>query len=154
MKRNRGFTLIELMIVICIMCIIISIIMPSFMRARSMAQYTGCQSNLKSIATAVELYATESESRYPTSIDVLPPQFIGHLPTCPSCQLGYSYTYTTVPGRLYRMVRNRSGAQHGRRTGWLSSVLQCSWRDREIIRINSFALPCRAYERLCRKIGS
>jgi prepilin-type N-terminal cleavage/methylation domain-containing protein len=97
MKRMRGFTLVELLIVICVICILIALITPNFMRARSMAQFTSCESNLKNLATAAELYSTENQSRYPTAIAKLVPQYIVSLPICPSCMQGYSYSFTTVP---------------------------------------------------------
>jgi len=97
MRKMRGFTLVELMIVICIISILIALLAPNFMRARSQAQVTGCQSNLKNIATSVEQYSADHQSRYPLSLTILTPSYIKTLPTCPACSLGYSYTYTTVP---------------------------------------------------------
>ncbi len=97
MKRARGFTLIELMIVIAIIAILIGLMAPNFMRARSQAQVTACQSNLKTIATSVEQYSADYQSRYPSSITILSPHYIKTLPTCPACSFGYSYAHTTVP---------------------------------------------------------
>lgn len=66
MKRQaeRGFTLIEMMIVVAIIAILVAILVPNFMRARAQAQTAACEANLKEIATALELYQTDHE-QYP-----------------------------------------------------------------------------------------
>lgn len=64
--RERGFTLIEMMIVVAIIAILVAILVPNFIRARAQAQTAACESNLKEIATVLELYQTDHES-YPTA---------------------------------------------------------------------------------------
>lgn len=66
MKRDgeRGFTLIEMMIVVAIIAILVAILVPNFMRARAQAQTAACEANLKEIATALELYQTDHQE-YP-----------------------------------------------------------------------------------------
>jgi type II secretion system protein G len=61
---ERGFTLIEMMIVVAIIAILVAILVPNFMRARAQAQTAACEGNLKEIATALELYQTDHEA-YP-----------------------------------------------------------------------------------------
>ena len=64
--RERGFTLIEMMIVVAIIAILVAILVPNFIRARAQAQTAACEANLKEIATALELYQTDHE-QYPTA---------------------------------------------------------------------------------------
>ena len=61
---ERGFTLIEMMIVVAIIAILVAILVPNFMRARAQAQTAACEANLKEIATALEEYETDHEA-YP-----------------------------------------------------------------------------------------
>jgi type II secretion system protein G len=63
-KSERGFTLIEMMIVVAIIAILVAILVPNFMRARAQAQTAACEANLKEIATALELYQTDHQE-YP-----------------------------------------------------------------------------------------
>lgn len=63
-RGERGFTLIELMIVVAIIAILAGILIPNFVNARAQAQTSACESNLRAIATAMELYYADHQ-RYP-----------------------------------------------------------------------------------------
>ncbi len=65
MRRFRGFTLIELLVVIAIIAILAAILFPVFAKAREKARQTACLSNMKQIALAVIMYATDYDERYP-----------------------------------------------------------------------------------------
>jgi len=62
MKR-KGFTLIELLVVIAIIAILAAILFPVFARARAKAQQTSCLSNVKQIALAEIMYASDYNSK-------------------------------------------------------------------------------------------
>jgi general secretion pathway protein G len=64
MKNQRGFTLIELMIVVAIISILAAILIPNFTHARAQAQTAACEANLREIATAFELYYADNQ-QYP-----------------------------------------------------------------------------------------
>lgn len=66
MERQRGFTLIEMMVVVSIIAILAALLIPNFSRARAQAQSATCISNLKTIGTALELYYTDHQY-YPTA---------------------------------------------------------------------------------------
>jgi prepilin-type N-terminal cleavage/methylation domain-containing protein len=51
-RRDTGFTLVELMIVIAVIAILVSIALPNFLSARGRANETAAVSNLKLIRTA------------------------------------------------------------------------------------------------------
>ncbi len=52
---------------------------------------TACRSNLKNLATALEMYASDHGGRYPIHLDDLPGKYLKELPTCPAAR---SLTYT------------------------------------------------------------
>jgi prepilin-type N-terminal cleavage/methylation domain-containing protein/prepilin-type processing-associated H-X9-DG protein len=56
MIRRRGFTLIELMVVILIVAILLGLIMPAMNSARESARRLQCQNNLKQLALAARNY--------------------------------------------------------------------------------------------------
>lgn len=70
-ERQRGFTLIELMIVVAIIAILAGILIPNFVNARAQAQTAACESNLRQIATALELYYADNQV-YPPSGSAVP----------------------------------------------------------------------------------
>jgi prepilin-type N-terminal cleavage/methylation domain-containing protein len=59
-----GFTLIEVLVVLCILALLVAILLPSLSRARQQAARLGCASNLRSSGQALSLLRTEL-GRYP-----------------------------------------------------------------------------------------
>jgi len=62
---RRGFSLIELLVVISILALLVSIILPSFRSARRQAKMTVCATNLKQIGVAMGEYLASHGDRFP-----------------------------------------------------------------------------------------
>ncbi len=69
---TSGFTLVELLVVIAIIALLLSILMPSLRKVRSMAMRLKCAHNLKQINLAVNFYLNEYDNIYPCAQDPLP----------------------------------------------------------------------------------
>jgi len=59
-SAQKGFTLVEIMIVVAIIGILIAIAVPSFVRARTQSRMRACQENLTKIDGAKEQWALEN----------------------------------------------------------------------------------------------
>jgi prepilin-type processing-associated H-X9-DG protein len=63
--RSRGFTLVEILVVVGIVMVLVGLVLPVIVYARGSARRTQCLSNLRQMAVAVEVYCTSSMGSYP-----------------------------------------------------------------------------------------
>lgn len=75
MNKNRGFTLVEIAIVIAIISVMAAIAIPNLMRARTTANESAAVSSLRAVAAAQATFRA-ANNRYATSFTELthPPQ--------------------------------------------------------------------------------
>lgn len=64
-RSRRGFTLLEVMIVIAIVAIAMGMLIPVISKARSRSQEVFCQSNLRILWSGLQQYTMDNADRYP-----------------------------------------------------------------------------------------
>ncbi|MBF0410712.1 MAG: prepilin-type N-terminal cleavage/methylation domain-containing protein [Candidatus Riflebacteria bacterium] len=85
-KSSRGFTLIELMIVVLIIGTLVSLIGYSYSNIRNRMRKTACRQNMRIIHQAAVLCVTENQ-KYEKGLDVTKlfnMQYLKDIPRCPS----------------------------------------------------------------------
>lgn len=74
-RKNKGFTLVEIMIVVLIIGILLAIAVPNFVKARQNSRVQTVVANLKQIEAAKEQWAMDTgaaSTASPTSTDLTP----------------------------------------------------------------------------------
>ena len=124
-RAARGFTLVEIMIVVAIIALIAAITIPNLLRSRINANEAAAVSTLKSMATAMESYrAAQSPVTYPTTFTNLsgaqPGGGPAYLPTTvtgatapATARQGYFYTPTLAASTYSILSKPASAGNSG-----------------------------------------
>ncbi|MGI6540146.1 MAG: type IV pilin protein [Bacillota bacterium] len=94
MKRDqRGFTLMELMIVIVIIGVLAAIGVPAYKNYVTKAKTAACESNRRTIATALGMYYAE-EGEYPISLgDSKLAEYVSNIAEISKCPANKDISY-------------------------------------------------------------
>ena len=83
MRSKKGFTLVELMVVVIILGILVAIAIPIYNNVTGDAKQKACAANERTLEGAVAMYQAANGGEMPDNLDALVPDFIEAIPKCP-----------------------------------------------------------------------
>lgn len=103
----RGFTLVEILIVVSIVAMIVAFAIPNLMRARHNANETAAASAMRTLSTALEAYrGAQTIQQYPVTLGQLSqanPPYVPASVTRSIGRSGYGYNYTRTSLATYTL---------------------------------------------------
>jgi prepilin-type N-terminal cleavage/methylation domain-containing protein len=98
---RKGFTLVEIMIVVLIIGILLAIAVPNFIKARETSRTKSCIANLKQIDAATEQWAMDNKASQGSGVALTALVGTGtttYIKNTPQCASGGTYTASLTVG--------------------------------------------------------
>jgi prepilin-type N-terminal cleavage/methylation domain-containing protein len=113
LRKNKAFTLVEIMIVVAIIALLIVLALPNFVKSRTTARLRLCDNNLRLIGHAAEQYIINNNLADTTVVTNAQAQVycLGGVPTCPSGGV-YTIASETVGGNSGPTVACNAAGHH------------------------------------------
>lgn len=121
-KRHiKGFTLIELMVVMAIVATLLSVVMPRYFEGLKRSEETVLKEDLKEMRSAIDHYY-EDKNTYPVSLDTLVVErYIKFIPVDPVTDSEETWQTVMPPDNTNKVYDVRSGSEETASDGTLYS---------------------------------
>jgi prepilin-type N-terminal cleavage/methylation domain-containing protein len=115
-QNKKGFTLVELLVVISIIAVLLAVLMPALSKAREMAKRVICGSNLRQWGIAIGAYAGANDNSFPyngTACPYCPPNTPTQSTPCvhgwnPSADIAYGNKIVQAFWDKYILKRDKN----------------------------------------------
>lgn len=118
---SRGFTLVELLVVIAVIAVLVALLFPVLLRARASARQSACVNNVRQIGLGILLYTQDYDERYPPYFD----RIIGNSCTGKLQFIGASKYWPELVGPYVQKIMRRSPKTNQARIQDLPQVFIC-----------------------------
>ncbi len=118
-KKQRGFTLIEIMVVVVIIGMLATMVLPKVLNRQDQAAVIKAKSDVKALSSAIKMYKLDN-FKFPSSLNELTTagnSGSGYLDVLPTDPWGKQYQYTSSGSHLDFDVWSNGAGDSGKQIG-------------------------------------
>lgn len=100
MNSRKGFTLVELLVVVLILGALAAIAIPRISQSADTAKKNACKTNVDLINSQIELYYANNDATWPSALTDVTGSVTYFPDGAPECPYGIVYSYDTTKNRV------------------------------------------------------